>query len=246
MDAGLQSLGLDANAEGGAPIRIVSPPAPTSLVVSRVVALVCVAGLGIYCLSLVSVARTPLGAGMAYLFGLFFLSFLPLSAWAFYSRRRQPNEVTGDSVRLYVGLSRRERVIPLEAIAAVGMVFIRHSKSPSGWFSFLWTEEGESVSLGLDVCLRKSTDDWETLATTPQGSLCIQVLDRARTRQGPSGPIARDSKTDRGIGWRSAYWPANRSLAEAKAAMAGLDSAAKSTGEPSSEVIPSTGAADHL
>jgi len=215
MEAGLQPLGLDARVGSEAPIRLVPPAQPIRLVVFRAFIIVLCSSLGIYLLALAPSARTAFSAGAVWFSGCFVLGMLGLSVWLMLAQRRTPGEVTDDSVRLYVGLSRRERVIPLESIAAVGMVFIRQSRSPSGWSSFLWLEDGESVPLGLDVCLCKSSDDWETIAATPQGRLCLQILDRARSRQNASGPIARDRTTDRGIGWRSAYWPANRSVAAA-------------------------------
>jgi hypothetical protein len=148
---------------------------------------------------------------------LFSFGILALWGWFALLKHRAPAELTEDAVRLRVGLRRRERVIPLESIASVGMVF-QILQRPNGWFSYLWLEDGEAVPLGLGAWMGNRSDvaDWDKLAATPPGALCIEILDRARARQGDSGPIARDNATDRrGLGTTRAYWPANRSIATA-------------------------------
>jgi hypothetical protein len=213
MDTGLLSAG-EAPVEIEPPIRLVAR-ASAGVVILRATYIVCLSLVGLFCLSEVSSARTSLATATALVVGLFSFGILAFWAWVAYVLRRTPGEVTDDEVRLYVGLRRRERVIPLDSIAAVGMVY-EILRRPTGWISYLWLEDGEAVPLGLAVWManRSDVDDWEKLAATPPGNLCIKLLDRARARQGESGAVARDRITDRrGLGTPRAYWPADRSLA---------------------------------
>jgi hypothetical protein len=217
METRLQAMESDARSDPGAPIRLVLPP-QASRVVLCAIYLIGLSLLGLFALSEAASARTAVAKATVLFVGLFSLGILVLWGWAALQKHRNPSEVTEDMVRLRVGLRRRERVILLDSIASVGMVF-QILQRPTGWFSYLWLEDGEAVPLGLGAWIgnRSDVEDWEKLAATPPGALCIEVLERAKARQGESGPIARDRITDRrGLGTTRAYWSANRSLYAAR------------------------------
>ena len=131
--------------------------------------------------------------------------------------RKRAGTVTADSIVVPKGfLRRRKGVVPLDSVAAVGLVFDR-----SGWVSFVWLEDGQAVQIPAPIRggRAKDADDWNTLASTKAGATCIAILDRARRLQGPSGPVALDHNTARlgnepkMVSRLRKYWPANRSVA---------------------------------
>ena len=199
----------------GAPMQLVPRPYRGAIVLA-VLYVIGLTGLGLFAIVKGASARTGAGRGFGFVFGCLLLTAGLLLAVGLLVRR-PAGEVTSDSIRLRRGfLRRREQVIPLASVVAVGMVFeILHR--PNGWFSYVWLVDDKPVSLGLGVCGGRSSDaitNWEKLATTPQGAACLEILNRARCFQGDSGPIAHDRVTNRrGFGIARAYWPANRALA---------------------------------
>lgn len=169
METGLQPLGMDARGDLGAPLRLVARPS-TGLVVLRTTWLGCLSGLGAFSLVEGFSVGTPRAKEWGFILALVPFAFVALFAVLQVVNSRTPGEVTDDAVRLRVGLSRRERVIPLDSVAAVGMVY-EILRRPTGWISYLWLEDGEAVPLGLTVWTgnRSDVNDWEKLAATPPG-----------------------------------------------------------------------------
>jgi hypothetical protein len=135
----------------------------------------------------------------------------------------RPTKLSRERLLVPRGL-RRHKVVPLAEVEAVGMIYVRRSKS-AGWDPYVWLRDGSRVRIpgqrfaGQSVYRSAAKTDahppsWQKIADSSAGRMCQAIRTAALGVQREGGALEGEHAgfwpaSDAGTGFARAYWSAD-------------------------------------